>query len=65
MALRGTRYRLPRGDAAIGYALQHARRFLRPRLHAEHHLYRRRVAMGDGPVSRLRGTRHADRHANR
>ena len=65
MAVREPRHRLPHGDAASWLSVQHAWRVVRPRLHLDHHLYRRSVAVGRGHVSDVRRARYADRDAGR
>ena len=63
IVLRTACKRMPGGDAASGHAVQLAGRVMRPRLHADDHLYRRPVAMGRGHVSRVRVAGNADRDA--
>ena len=63
IVLRAPRKRLPSGDAASRHAVPLAGRVVRPRLHADNHLYRRPLAMGQGHVSRLRVAGNADRDA--
>ena len=49
--------------AELRYAVQLARRVMRPRLHANNHVHGRHLAMGRGNVSHLRVAGNADRDA--